>query len=181
MRLGLILILPLLLASCSDGDPVPPKKFQQLFKNDPVFQALLRDPIARPYLRDPAFWQEFRDPQMRWQLRMTQSEKMYSPPSEKTVDRLERALRQAECVGSLELWDRLYTNGQDTKRGGIDPNKVAFLYREAGVHSFKPHRSIVRPREFYSIDDRPYRLVYGSYDIAADRLTIESCGNNVAG
>lgn len=104
---------------------------------------------------------------------------MYPPPSEDVVDRVEGVLSKAECVGSLGAWDRLYTNGQDTERGGIDPDKVAFSLREAGVHGFQARRSIVRPRDFYSIDDRPYRLVSGTDDIPTHSLTIESCTDNV--
>lgn len=178
MSLRFILLAPFCLVSCSISAPVPLTEFQHIFPDDPVFAAMLRDPKVRAHLNDPEFWQSFRDPQVRWQLRMEQSARMYPPPSENIVARVEQALSEMNCVGSLESWDRLYTNGQDIRRGGIDPNRLTFSLRQAGVHGFKPGRSIVPPSKFYSIDDRPYPLVHGQYDIAADKLTLKSCGDN---
>jgi len=69
-------------------------------------------------------------------------------------------------------WERRYFVSNN------DTNKVEFVYREAGKFGFKAGRSL--DKSLYSIDDRSYKVVYGSFYINKLQLNIEYCGLNAA-
>ena len=102
-------------------------------------------------------------------------------PNPAIVDRIEQKLSTQPCVGSLDRWFRRYAYGLDHQRGGVDGNTISFSLHEAGAYEFRAGREIVRPLEFATIDDRPYRYAWGTYNVARDTLVIETCGPNVGG
>lgn len=105
-------------------------------------------------------------------------------PSVALVNRIEAALAENQCVGSLDRWARHYR-----WQGGVHgPNRdiVDVDLRQAGVFGYRRGRYILpnpdprlRPGEIIVTgDDRRYLVAFASYDIRLDRLTMESCGPN---
>ncbi len=122
------------------------------------------------------------DPQLerRIQLdrRLKASIQTHPLPPVRLVARIERGLQNDPCIGSMARWYRRYSYGLDHERGVVDPNIVWFTFHQAGAYQFRAGRSIQEPREDDSLDDRPYLVASGTYDVAADRLAVEMCGPN---
>lgn len=110
-------------------------------------------------------------------------------PSVEAIDRLEWRLSEEPCVGNLKRWERHYTFASKPFLDGLfgvrnrwyDFGKIDIDLREAGFEEFKGGRHLHRriPEHLLMLDDRPYRVAFGKYDIASDRVKLRSCGPNI--
>ena len=163
-----------LCSSCNDAD----RSEEPAVEVDPVFELARRDPQLRRILENKVVKDSLSNSQFKRQLRAELSERLYEFPKPRAVSHLESLLQSSDCVGDIRRWNRTYSNGLDEKRGGIDPAKIRFRLIEAGKLGIRPARHIVASSRFPTIDDRPFRVVYGTYDVASSRITIEFCGQN---
>ena len=163
---------------------------QNALQQNPEFSAAMKDPVLSAALtnspdfqmaaRDPEFWNAMRDPRFRSQVRIEEDIRAHPLPDDRTVDRLEERLSKHPCIGSLDRWSRRYSFALDHEQGRVHGEVIWFHLREAGAFEFLADRRIVRPRDDIAPDDRPYLYAHGSYDIRANRATVESCGPNLA-
>src|SRR5687768_15797973 len=103
-------------------------------------------------------------------------------PSEADIDRLESQFAAVPCLGDAGRWDRTYFFGSNGARDAIDKDRIDFRLAEAGKYEFKPERHRVEafsPEALGSIDDRDYRVAFGSYRISTRTFEIEACGANI--
>jgi hypothetical protein len=59
-----------------------------------------------------------------------------------------------------------------------DNAKIKFRFIEAGKFGVRPGISIRAKDDWYELDDRPYKIVEGNYDIATSTIHIDYCGLN---
>ena len=85
------------------------------------------------------------------------------------------------CPGSLDRWERHYTYKWSAKLGEYDHSRIDIDLRQAGYEEFKGGRHIHQELPAFkgNIDDRIYDIALGEYDIAADKVTMYSCGPNI--
>ncbi|WPZ05137.1 hypothetical protein T8S45_06280 [Blastomonas marina] len=108
-----------------------------------------------------------------------------SRPTEQTIDRLEQRLSKVSCIGSLDSWERHYTFMSEPFLGWdydwYDYGKIDVDLREAGFEEFKGGRHIHArvPEHQRMLDDRPYKVAFGEYDVSEDRLSLTHCGANI--
>jgi hypothetical protein len=95
-----------------------------------------------------------------------------SKPSLEAIQKIESDISHDPCVGPVDHWQRLYAYRDKDER------IIGFLYREAGRFGFVPGVTVRNAEDWDAIDDRPYKRVDGSYDIATSRLSVEYCGLN---
>ena len=103
-------------------------------------------------------------------------------PSEADVDRLERRFADHPCIRDAGRWDRTYFFGATDARDAVDKDRIDFRLREAGKFGLTAERRIVpvlSPEAMPEIDDRDYLIAFGTYRIASQTLTIDSCGPNI--
>jgi hypothetical protein len=103
-------------------------------------------------------------------------------PSEADVDRIERRFADHPCIRDAGRWDRTYFFGATDARDAVDKDRIDFRLREAGKFGLTAERRIVpvlSPEAMPEIDDRDYLIAFGSYRIASQTLTIDSCGPNI--
>ncbi|GAA4031165.1 hypothetical protein GCM10022281_08340 [Sphingomonas rosea] len=93
-------------------------------------------------------------------------------PSRDQVERVERALSQAPCVGDLGRWLRSYRYAAAPPRNQtVLRNVILFdLIRGPGV---KPGRQVVAAQS-YSVDGEGWKLS-GSYRLSSSSLRVEGC------
>lgn len=91
---------------------------------------------------------------------------------ERSADVIENEVQKIPCIGQIMHWERKYSFSRK------DHNIIDFVYKEAGKYEFRSRREILEVASGFQIDDRPYRTVYGSYDIKKSSLMIDYCGLN---
>ena len=106
-------------------------------------------------------------------------------PSKSDIDRLEVQLASDPCIGSLQKWERTYRIHRnigvgDPNRGKIYPDRIDFLFREAGRFGIQSGRNVRPPRALnvFVFDDTPVRMAWGSFRISAGKLNLDFCGPN---
>jgi len=99
-------------------------------------------------------------------------------PSEDLVHHVETLLAAIHCVGDIGHWSRSYAYDFMPERM-IDTGIVDFQLKDAGRFGVKPGVQITYPDAWLNIDDGPYRVVSGDYDVREDRIRIAFCGNNM--
>jgi hypothetical protein len=93
-------------------------------------------------------------------------------PSAASVADIERRMANRPCVGALDQWERLYAFSQK------DRNVISFQYREAGRFGFRKGAERRASEDWYNLDDRPYRVVFGSFDQRNSTIKVAYCGLN---
>jgi hypothetical protein len=102
---------------------------------------------------------------------------VYEPkPSEQMVDGLEAKLAGRPCIGPLKRWVRDYSFAFG-KDGHVDRRIIHFSFHPASGWAHPPGRRIMSLHEG-GIDDSHSITAHGTYDVAADRATVEYCGPN---
>jgi hypothetical protein len=103
-----------------------------------------------------------------------------TPPPAQYLDKMEKELGAVQCVGDVRRWERRYEYHR-SRTGTVyhlDTAVIDFQLREAGKFGFRSGREFVDTIE-PEIDDRPYKIAFGNYDLLRDKLTVETCGPNV--
>jgi hypothetical protein len=101
-------------------------------------------------------------------------------PAADLVDRVEARLARHPCIRGLARWQRLYSFARvmgDPR--SVDEHRIAFQFREAGFNGFRSERRTTAPEVWVQIDDRPYNLVSGYFDLRSGELSIDFCGANI--
>jgi hypothetical protein len=117
-------------------------------------------------------------------------------PSEALIRRIEAHLERGACVGSLDRWARFYRWGThpsdfvgDRPRATTHDRRaeVEIVLREAGKFGYRagsyiePSPPPLERNEVYiELDDRDYRVAFGTYVVASDTLQLRTCGGNIA-
>ena len=118
-------------------------------------------------------------------------------PTDDEMDRVEAILQQLPCVGNLNRWERRYfyhpefsdeENARALKEDRI-PSPTGYVrslieidLREANFDEFGSGRKGYSnfPPGSADTDDRNYRMVFGTYDLKARKLSLSHCGGNIA-
>ncbi len=100
-------------------------------------------------------------------------------PDDVLLDRIEARLASNACLAPLDRWERGYhfRNDWHSIRGALDPSRVIFRFRQAGVYGFRAGRRQDDPDEM-ALDHRQYRMAGGEYFVDTGRLELWSCGWN---
>lgn len=99
------------------------------------------------------------------------------------IDMIEARVSASPCIGSLAQWDRDYSYKawmEDGRIYHLDTLTIVFRYSEAGRFEFRSGRHFTIDPPAPMIDDRSYKVAYGEIDLATKRVTIKSCGLNMA-
>lgn len=109
-------------------------------------------------------------------------------PSPALADKIDALLVRNPCVGSLDHWDREYFWGLNwwsahrvwgSRWLGSDRSIVRVQFKQAGVFGVGPGRRLTPVEDVqFEYDDRDYRVVFATYDVAAEILATEYCGLN---
>jgi hypothetical protein len=81
----------------------------------------------------------------------------------------------------MDRWERRYWFSQAGQASAPDNSTIDFDFRQAGFEEFRAGRNIHSAPHLgvFDVDDREYNLAVGTYDVKADRLSIEACGPNM--
>ncbi|MEG8038268.1 hypothetical protein QP166_02515 [Sphingomonas sp. LR60] len=101
-------------------------------------------------------------------------------PLKATMDKMERRIATAPCVGSPDKWERryFYKTWVTGTVFHLDEAVIKFEYYEAGKFEFKEGRKFYIDPPLPMMDDRRFRIAYGYYDWTKDRVTLLACGKN---
>jgi hypothetical protein len=103
-------------------------------------------------------------------------------PPDKVLDRLEAKLADYPCIGPLKRWSRSYAWAVEPRTRAMDRERVEFLFEEAGKFEFREGRHVFGGSGLpFNIDDRAYRIAYGTYVPATGALEVRACGANTSG
>ena len=118
-------------------------------------------------------------------------------PTEAEMDRVEAALGREECIGDLKSWLRRYhyklefspEESEAAWKERREPQPTAYNksvievdLREANFEEFGNGRRSYSnyPEGSGGIDDRDYRMAFGTFDVATGLLNLAACGENMA-
>lgn len=99
-------------------------------------------------------------------------------PPQQVVRHIEALLAKEPCIGALDRWSRTYGYDDDIPNRTLYPGIVAFDLKAAGQYGVQPGLHITEPI-LPNIDDTPIKMAWGDYEVAAGKLTIGFCGDNV--
>jgi hypothetical protein len=98
-------------------------------------------------------------------------------PKATDVDNIERMISGKACYTPLNRWHREYYFPQSA--GRVIRAWIYFSYQEAGIYGLRPGRVIIRLDNTYRVDDRPYDVASGRYEVTTHRLILDYCGPNL--
>ncbi len=118
-------------------------------------------------------------------------------PTESEMDRVEAALEREGCIGELKDWLRRYhyklefspeesvaawKEKREPRPTAYDKSIIEVDLREANFEKFAGGRRSYSnyPEGSGGIDDRDYRMAFGTFDVATGRLNLVACGENMA-
>ncbi len=118
-------------------------------------------------------------------------------PTDAEMDRVETALLANSCANILTNWDRRYNYGlrfdskeelenawlenRQQRPSSYNKNIVEIDLRQANFEEFGSGREAFDnyPPNSGGIDDRNYKVAFGSFNLETGELNITSCGENM--